>query len=169
MAVPASDSASDPAYAAEAGGAWKGQYNAGDPWAFGQNPPGNDNGGFGFLPWNFTDGNTAVTAGGYNGDGTFAPYGRLNHYIDGVDLATSTFNNLGAPAFALGYGSASIWPIERGADVCPAARDRTDVQRRHRHPGCLRSHHRRYIPVCHHPVSQRSRRSDAHRQCRIVS
>ena len=111
VAAPASDSASDPAYAAEAGGAWKGQYNAGDPWAPGQNPPGNDNGGFGFLPWNFTDGNPAMTAGGYNGDwNILAPYGRLNHYIDGVDFATGAFNDLGTRHSLLAllrYNSAS--------------------------------------------------------------
>jgi hypothetical protein len=104
VAAPASDSASDPAYAAEAGGAWTGQYNAGDPWEAGQNPAGNDNGGFGFQTWKFND--------GYNDNGSFAPYGRLNHFIDGVDFPTTAFNDLGAPAFALGdvplqYGQAS--------------------------------------------------------------
>jgi hypothetical protein len=103
----ASDSASDPAYAAEAGGAWKAQYNAGDPYAPGQNPPGTDNGGFGFQTWNFTDG--SGTAGGYNDPGTLAPYGPLNHFIDGVDFATSAYNNLGVPAFALGTA-----PIQYG-------------------------------------------------------
>jgi hypothetical protein len=93
----ASDNASDPAYAAEAGGAWKGQYIPSNPVNdSGQNPPGTDNGGNGFGIWNFS--------GGYNGDGTNPPYGLLNHFIDGVDFATSAYNNLGAPAFGLaGY------------------------------------------------------------------
>jgi hypothetical protein len=93
-AAPASDSASDPAYAAEAGGAWKGQYNPAGPNDPGQNPPGTDNGGTGFGIWNF--------AGGFNGNGTHAPYGRLNHFIDGVDFPTTAFNDLGSPAFGLG-------------------------------------------------------------------
>jgi len=86
-AVIASDSASDPAYAAETGGAWKGL----NPTS-GENPPGTDNGGFGFLPWDF--------AGGFHAQ-QFSPYGRLNHFIDGVDFSSSAFNSLGAPAFAL--------------------------------------------------------------------
>jgi hypothetical protein len=92
----AADQASNSAYGAEAGGAWKGV----QPTA-GENPPGSDNGGFGFMPWNF--------AGGYH-DPTVSPYGNLNHFIDGVDFAHSTFNNLGATAFGLtnaniaGYG-----------------------------------------------------------------
>lgn len=85
--VLAADSASDPAYAFEADGAWKGE----NPGA-NENPPGNDNGGFGFLPWDFS--------GGFHAGG--APYGTLNHFIDGVDFPTTSFNNLGAPAFALG-------------------------------------------------------------------
>ena len=86
----AMDSASDPTYAAEAEGAWKGEYPNNDQ--FGQNPPGMDNGGTGFLPWSFS--------GGY--DAGTGPYGMTTHYIDGVDFPTTTFNNLGAPAFALG-------------------------------------------------------------------
>jgi hypothetical protein len=86
-AIVASDSASDPAYAAEVGGAWKGLNPGGD-----ENPPGTDNGGFGFAPWEF--------AGGYHAK-QFSPYDRLNHFIDGVDIAASSFNNLGDPAFGL--------------------------------------------------------------------
>src|SRR5262245_3463919 len=101
-AAVASDSASDPVYAAEAGGAWKGAYPApNNPVKdSGQNPPGTDNGGFGFGVWNFS--------GGYNGNDPgdagwpYPPYGRLNHFIDGVDFPTSAYNNLGAPAFGLG-------------------------------------------------------------------
>jgi hypothetical protein len=97
LAAIASDSASDPAYAAEVGGAWKGEYNPSNPVNdSGQNPPGTDNGGNGFGVWNF--------AGGFNGDGTNPPYGLLNHFIDGVDFAASSYNDLGAPAFGLaGY------------------------------------------------------------------
>ena len=83
----ASDSAADPAYAVEADGAWKGV----NPTA-NENPPGNDNGGTGFLPWDF--------GGGYHEASD--PYGMLNHFIDGVDFPTTPFNNLGAPAFGLG-------------------------------------------------------------------
>lgn len=85
-AVKAADSASDPAYAAQPDGAWKGLNPTGD-----ENPPGDDNGGFGFLPWDFM--------GGYH-TGT-GPYGNLNHYIDGVDFPASSANALGAPAWAL--------------------------------------------------------------------
>jgi hypothetical protein len=81
------DSAANPAYAAEVDGAWKGQ----NPGA-GENPPGTDNGGFGFLPWDF--------GGGYHEAGL--PYGTLNHFIDGVDFPTTTYNNLGSPTFGLG-------------------------------------------------------------------
>jgi hypothetical protein len=81
------DSASDPAYAAEPDGAWKGQGGGAE-----ENPPGDDNGGTGFLPWLF--------GGGFHLDG--GPYGLLNHFIDGVDFPTTAFNNLGAPAFGLG-------------------------------------------------------------------
>jgi hypothetical protein len=98
LAVPlALDTAGDPAYAAEAGGAWKGQYVPSNPVNdAGQNPPGTDNGGSGFGIWNFS--------GGFNGDGTNPPYGLSNHFIDGVDFAASAFNDLGAPAFGLaGY------------------------------------------------------------------
>src|SRR5262249_47660361 len=77
----------DPAYAAEAGGAWKGLNPTPD-----ENPPGMDDGGFGFEPWDFF--------GGYHYP-AMSPYGRLNHFIDGVDFAHSSFNNLGAPAFGL--------------------------------------------------------------------
>ncbi len=93
-AVKAFDVASNAAYAFEADGAWKGTYPnvpPDDPPA-GQNPPGDDNGGSGFLPWTF--------GGGYHQDG--GPYGVLNHFIDGVDFPTTPFNNLGAPAFGLG-------------------------------------------------------------------
>jgi hypothetical protein len=86
-ALVAADNASNSAYVAETGGAWKG-LNPTDN----ENPPGMDNGGTGFLPWDF--------AGGYHSV-QFSPYGRLNHFIDGVDFTTSSFNNLGAPAFAL--------------------------------------------------------------------
>jgi hypothetical protein len=102
VAVPiALDSASDPAYAAEAGGAWKGQYIPSNPVKdSGQNPPGTDNGGHGFGIWNFS--------GGYNGNDPgdsgwpYPPYGALNHFIDGIDFPTSAYNDLGAPAFGLG-------------------------------------------------------------------
>jgi hypothetical protein len=90
----ASDSAADPAYAAEVDGAWKGE----NPGA-NQNPPGNDNGGTGFLPWDF--------GGGYH-EGS-EPYGVLNHFIDGVDFPTTTFNNLGAPAFGLGNENFAVF------------------------------------------------------------
>jgi hypothetical protein len=83
----AMDSASDVAYAAENGGAWKGV----DPTAD-ENPPGMDNGGIGFQPWDFS--------GGYH-QPQYSPYGRLNHFIDGVDFAASSFNNLSSPAFGL--------------------------------------------------------------------
>jgi hypothetical protein len=62
----ASDSASDPAYAAEAGGVWKGQYPNNDQHE--ANPPGNDNGGMGFEPWIFS--------GGFHLDD--GPYGQGN-------------------------------------------------------------------------------------------
>jgi hypothetical protein len=87
----AMDSASDAAYAANpTDGAWQGEYPGNDQ--AGQNPPGMDNGGTGFLPWSFS--------GGYD-DGS-GPYGMFNHFIDGVDFPTTAFNNLGAPSFALG-------------------------------------------------------------------
>ena len=90
-AVKASDSASNAAYAAEADGAWKGQNPAPD-----ENPAGLDDGGTGFDPWNF--------AGGYNAPPALdpAPYGTLTHFIDGVDFPTTSYNDLGAPAFGLG-------------------------------------------------------------------
>jgi hypothetical protein len=86
-AVKASDHAADAAYSAEQGGAWKGE-NPGE----GENPPGMDNGGTGFLPWNF--------AGGYHVAG--GPYENRNHFIAGVDFPSTMFNDLGAPAFGLG-------------------------------------------------------------------
>ena len=85
--IVAMDSASDVAYAAEDAGAWKGV----DPTAD-ENPPGIDNGGIGFQPWDFS--------GGYH-QPQFSPYGRLNHFIDGVDFAASSFNDLGSRAYAL--------------------------------------------------------------------
>jgi hypothetical protein len=86
-AIAASDAANNPAYAADAGGAWKGL----NPTA-NENPPGADDGGIGFEPWNFRGGQHAAAQ---------SPYGRLNHFIDGVDFAPSSFNQLGAPSFGL--------------------------------------------------------------------
>jgi hypothetical protein len=86
-ALAASDAANNPAYSAEAGGAWKGL----NPTA-NENLPGADDGGFGFEPWNFRGGQHAAAQ---------SPYGRLNHFIDGVDFAPSAFNQLGAPSFGL--------------------------------------------------------------------
>jgi hypothetical protein len=86
-AVVASDVASNLAYAAETGGAWKGT----SPSA-GENPAGMDDGGLGFQPWSF--------AGGFHYPAQ-SPYGSLNHFIDGVDLTHSAFNQLSAPAFGL--------------------------------------------------------------------
>lgn len=86
-AVVAMDAASNPAYQAETGGAWKGANPTAD-----ENPAGLDDGGLGFKPWDF--------AGGYHYSQQ-SPYGRLNHFIDGVDFAGSAFNDLGTPAFAL--------------------------------------------------------------------
>jgi hypothetical protein len=86
-AVVAADNASNSAYSSDATGAWKGLNST-----TGENPPGTDNGGSGFLTWNF--------AGGYQ-QPQFSPYGNLNHFIDGVDFAASSFNNLGSPAFGL--------------------------------------------------------------------
>jgi hypothetical protein len=85
--VVAADQASNPAYGVEAGGAWKGTLPT-----VGENPTGTDNGGTGFMPWNF--------AGGYQ-DPTVSPYGNLNHFIDGVDFPHSSFNNLSATGFGL--------------------------------------------------------------------
>jgi hypothetical protein len=88
LAAPvARDDATNPAYAAESGGAWKGLLPSAN-----ENPPGSDNGGYGFLPWDFQ--------GGFH-DPNFSPYGNLNHFIDGVDFAHSSFNDLGSPAFGL--------------------------------------------------------------------
>lgn len=81
------DRASATAYTIEAGGAWKGLLPT-----INENPPGSDNGGYGFLPWTFE--------GGYH-DATRSPYGNLNHFVDGVDFTPSSFNNLGSPAFGL--------------------------------------------------------------------
>jgi hypothetical protein len=89
--VLASDNASNPAYAADAtNGAWQGQNS--DPDF--ENPAGNDNGGFGFLPWNF--------GGGTNSTGPVEPYYTKTHFIDGVDFPTTSYNNIGSPAFGLG-------------------------------------------------------------------
>ena len=90
-AAAAADSAADPAYAAEAGGAWKGQYVT-TPVNPEENPPGTDNGGTGFGVWDFSD--------GYHFSAN-SPYGTTNHFIDGVDFPASTFNDLGGPAFGL--------------------------------------------------------------------
>jgi hypothetical protein len=128
--VLASDNASDPAYAFEADGAWKGTYDPTDPHIVGQNPPGNDNGGTGFGVWNFTG--PRVTGGSQN---PVPPYGNLNHFIDGVDFPTTAYNNLGAPAFGLGncnpgshcYGTAvaerSFFQPMQVGDVFTAAID----------------------------------------------
>ncbi len=86
-AVIANDVAANSAYSVQSGGAWKGT----NPTAE-ENPAGNDNGGTGFKPWNF--------AGGFHYSQQ-SPYGRLNHFIDGVDFTASAFNDLGSPAFAL--------------------------------------------------------------------
>lgn len=83
----ASDSASNAAYLPESGGAWKGINPTSD-----ENLPGNDNGGFGYSPWDFV--------GGYHSSNR-SPYEKLNHFIDGVDVSTSSFNDLGSPAFGL--------------------------------------------------------------------
>ncbi len=83
----AEDAAIDGAYSAEANGAWKGANPTPE-----ENPLGTDNGGAGFLPWNF--------AGGAHYPSS-SPYGQLNHFIDAVDYPASSFNNLGSPAFAL--------------------------------------------------------------------
>jgi len=56
---------------------------------------GNDNGGFGFLPWDFD--------GGF-WDPADSPYPAA-HFIDGVDVPTSAFNDLGATAFGLTNGN----------------------------------------------------------------
>lgn len=86
-AVVASDSAADFQYFWQADGGWKGLHPTAD-----ENPPGMDNGGFGFLPWNF--------AGGYH-QPQYSPYGRQNHFIDGSDFPASTYNDLDSPAFVL--------------------------------------------------------------------
>jgi hypothetical protein len=80
----AADVASNFAYAAETSGAWKGL----SPTA-NENPPGTDEG---FEPWNFRGGQHVMTQ---------SPYGKLNHFTDGIDFAPSAYNQLGAPAFGL--------------------------------------------------------------------
>src|SRR5687767_12208872 len=75
-AAPASDNAENAAYDAEAGGAWKGANPTPQ-----ENPPGTDNGGTGFGVWDFSSGRHNPTA---------TPYGRLNHFIDGVGNRTGT-------------------------------------------------------------------------------
>jgi len=86
-ATTASDAALNAAYAADATGAWKGLNPTAD-----ENPPGTDNGGSGFNTWDFF--------GGFH-QPQYSPYGRLNHFIAGVDFPTTSFNNLGSRAFAL--------------------------------------------------------------------
>jgi hypothetical protein len=86
-AIKGQDTAANAPYTAEVDGAWKGENSGAD-----ENPPGTDNGGTGFLPWSF--------GGGYNPPG--GPYGTLNHFIAGVDFPSTSYNNLGAPAFGLG-------------------------------------------------------------------
>jgi hypothetical protein len=85
--IEATDSASDAAYSIDAAGAWRGLNPTVD-----ENPPGTDNGGFGFNAWDFT--------GGVH-DPLLSPYGELNHFMDGVDFPASAFNQLGQPAFGL--------------------------------------------------------------------
>src|SRR5262245_13057300 len=99
--VVASDNASLAAYASEAGGAWKGQYNPGDLYQIGQNPPGTDNGGTGFGAWDFSGGVQVAN----DPDGV-PPYGNLNHFIDGIDFSTTAYNDMGAHAF--GFGNCNI-------------------------------------------------------------
>jgi hypothetical protein len=81
------DNAANSAYAEDPTGAWKGL----NPTE-GENPPGMDNGGFGFQPWDFR--------GGYHNPQQ-SPYGNLNHFIDGVDFSHRATNDLGSPAFGL--------------------------------------------------------------------
>src|SRR5688572_16649803 len=75
----ASDSASDPAY----GDGWQGLNG------FVAGETGSDNGGFGFLPWDFEAGEGFWESGN-------SPYDTA-HFID---TEPSSFNDLGAPAFA---------------------------------------------------------------------
>src|SRR5687767_8664928 len=103
-AAPASDNAGNAAYDAEAGGAWKGANTTPE-----ENPPGTDNGGKGLGVWDLS---------GTRHNSRFSPYGRLNHFIDGVDFPASTFNNLGSRAFGLtntnlplGYGASAARPF----------------------------------------------------------
>jgi hypothetical protein len=92
-ATVATDVASNAAYASESGGAWKGLNPTAD-----ENPPGSDDGGTGYKPWNF--------AGGFHYPAQ-SPYGRLNHFINGVDFPASSFNNLGSPSFGLTNANAA--------------------------------------------------------------
>jgi hypothetical protein len=78
----AADSASDPAYA----DGWQGLHGVVTA------ETGMDNGGFGFLPWDFDD---------TYWDGLHSPYD-LPHFID---TRPTSFNNLGAPAFAFTNGN----------------------------------------------------------------
>jgi hypothetical protein len=93
-AAPASDNAGKAAYDAEAGGAWKGANPTPE-----ENPPGADNGGTGFGVWDFSGGLHYSTA---------TPYGRLNHFIDGIDFPVSPFNSLGSRAFGLANSQIGI-------------------------------------------------------------
>ena len=78
--VIASDSASDPAYT----DGWQGLNG------FVPSETGSDNGGFGFLPWDFEAGEGFWEA-------EFSPYSEP-HFID---TEPSSFNDIGAPAFAI--------------------------------------------------------------------
>jgi hypothetical protein len=95
-AIVASDSASDIAYSSDPTGAWKGAGST-----EGENPPGNDDGGIGFRPWDFR--------GGYHNPAQ-SPYGNLNHFIDGIDFTHRDANDLGSPAF--GLTNAGFAPID---------------------------------------------------------
>jgi hypothetical protein len=113
--VIAFDSASDTAYSFVADGSWKGQYSPTDPHQVGQNTPGDDNGGFGFLPWNFDEG--AHVPG--------VPYGNLNHFIDVNDFPTTVYNDLnapGAPTFGLGNCNTGVGQCASGAATSKARR-----------------------------------------------
>ena len=84
--VIASDDASDPAYA----DGWQGLKGAV------ASETGSDNGGTGFLPWNFDDTYWEASA---------SPYPQP-HFID---TKPSSFNQLGAPAFALTDGNVPFY------------------------------------------------------------
>ncbi len=86
--VIASDSASDPAYS----DGWQGLNG------FVAAETGMDNGGFGFLPWDFEAGEGFWEPG-------HSPYDEP-HFID---EGPSSFNNLGAPAFALTNGNVPLF------------------------------------------------------------